>query len=371
MKIAYLSNGYTTHDDLFIKALDSGNHDIYFISLYLKDKSVINRSIDSDHVFILENANYSTESITDSLRKIFRSISPDLVHSGPLTTCGYFANLTDFQPLIVMSWGYDILIDYNTNSENKSRIKTALDNCSGFICDSKTIYKKSQEISSNINRIESLIIPWGTEPEIFFPNDELSSVRGKLGWQNNIVILSNRAWEPIYKIDIVLESFLYAYHRDSKLRLILIGSGSQAEFVKTFIKNNHLEDVCFLPGRLNHNSLPDYYNASDIYLSCSESDGTSVSLLEALSTDLLPIVTNIESNEEWVQHNSNGYLGELNNSVHFGNCILNGSKCIIEKTFFWKTKNREIAVNRANWKLNVISLLNYYESIKIKNPLHR
>ena len=46
--------------------------------------------------------------------------------------------------------------------------------------------------------------------------------------------------------------------------------------------------------------MPKWFRAADTYISCAQSDGTSVSLLEAMATGLPLIVTDIPSNREWV-----------------------------------------------------------------------
>jgi glycosyltransferase involved in cell wall biosynthesis len=50
------------------------------------------------------------------------------------------------------------------------------------------------------------------------------------------------------------------------------------------------------------------YRESDVYVSVSRSDSTSQSLLEAMAAGVLPIVTDIAGNREWVTHRREGYL---------------------------------------------------------------
>ena len=45
-----------------------------------------------------------------------------------------------------------------------------------------------------------------------------------------------------------------------------------------------------------------------IYISATKSDGTSLSLLEAMKLNCIPVVSNIVSNRSWILDGVNGYL---------------------------------------------------------------
>ena len=50
------------------------------------------------------------------------------------------------------------------------------------------------------------------------------------------------------------------------------------------------------------------YRAADLYLSASHSDGSSVSLMEALGCGLPVLVSDIPGNREWVTDGEQGWL---------------------------------------------------------------
>ena len=61
-------------------------------------------------------------------------------------------------------------------------------------------------------------------------------------------------------------------------------------------------------GQIAQNELEDILLKADIYISTSLSDSTSVSLLEAMASGLIPVVSNISGNREWVKEGGNGFL---------------------------------------------------------------
>jgi glycosyltransferase involved in cell wall biosynthesis len=58
--------------------------------------------------------------------------------------------------------------------------------------------------------------------------------------------------------------------------------------------------------------MADLLSQTDIYVSTSLYDGTSVSLLEAMGSGAFPIVTDIPSNREWISPGQNGFLVSVN-----------------------------------------------------------
>ena len=61
-------------------------------------------------------------------------------------------------------------------------------------------------------------------------------------------------------------------------------------------------------GRVSQADLPRWYRKSDLYVSPSHVDGSSVSLMEALACGLPALVSDIPANKEWVQEDRNGWL---------------------------------------------------------------
>ena len=79
----------------------------------------------------------------------------------------------------------------------------------------------------------------------------------------------------------------------------------------------HCFNIEFLPP-VSNDKISFYLNNSDVYISTSLSDGTSVSMLEAMACQLPIIVTDLPSSREWVKPNFNGFLPGKKNVVEIG-----------------------------------------------------
>ena len=142
----------------------------------------------------------------------------------------------------------------------------------------------------------------------------------------------------------------------------MLGSGSLQSKVKAFIAQHELEHAIYLVGRVSHDMLPSYFNESDLYVSCSYSDGTSVSLLEAMACGLPVIVTNLPSNREWVISQVNGWLVPPGDAQALSSTILEALEQE-GKTRLMAQANMSIARQKADWNKNFHILLEAYERL--------
>jgi glycosyltransferase involved in cell wall biosynthesis len=92
------------------------------------------------------------------------------------------------------------------------------------------------------------------------------------------------------------------------VRIILCGDDPLRNKFERFVKNCGIEDRVHFAGFVDNDGLPKYYNSADIYVSTSLSDGTSLSLLEAMASGLPVVVTDVPAIKEWVQDGKNGFV---------------------------------------------------------------
>ena len=67
--------------------------------------------------------------------------------------------------------------------------------------------------------------------------------------------------------------------------------------------------------------LPDMLAKADIYVSASRSDGTSLSLLEAMAAGAFPVVSDIPANREWLTGQGDGLLFDVDGDKMLADCL--------------------------------------------------
>lgn len=314
------------------------------------------------------------------LKRVIDEQKPDLIQAGPLHLSAYLVALTGFQPLVSMSWGYDLLYEAPRSEEVQQAIRTALQHSSAMVGDCNTI--RQLAISYGMPDEKIVTFPWGIDLEQFSPAVELESADAKhMPMTENqptvrpFVLLSTRNWEPIYGVEEIARAFVLAVQERPELRLIMLGSGSLAGRLHQILgvgadgytRADHekqpqpgvLDRVSF-PGLVDQQALVDYYRTADLYLSASHSDGTSISLLEAMACARPVLVSDIPGNREWVEPGVNGWWFPEGDHQVLAQAIIHAYDSR-ERLQAMGQAGRRIAEQRADWRQNFSQLFNAYE----------
>jgi glycosyltransferase involved in cell wall biosynthesis len=204
--------------------------------------------------------------------------------------------------------------------------------------------------------------PWGIDLEHFNPHSSALSLRQDLGWTENPILISTRTWEPLYCIDGLIHAFGMIRERHPAVRLILLGDGSQGPLIRGLISELNLDDYIHAPGRVGYELLSEYFCLSDIYVSSALSDGTSISLLEAMACGLPVVVAESYGNIEWVEPSKNGWLFSPGNpeslAIALDNALSNPSRRAA-----MKRSNVTHVARRADWNKNFPQLLRLFQRL--------
>jgi len=367
MRILYFSRDYTTHDHRFLASI-SERHEVFFLRLEADGIAYEKRPV-PDGVKVVawaggRNRFAAPESwlrLMPAYQRVIEEIRPDLVHAGPVQSCGFMSALSGFHPLLLMSWGSDMLIDSDRDEFWRWMTYQTLSRADLFACDSDEVSRRARAL---VGYPQDRIVqfPWGVDVSAFSPGEDRLRLRNRLGWQDCFLIISTRALEPNYGVDIVLEAFSRALHRDPKVRLVLAGDGSQAEQIRCCANDLNLSSFVYFAGMISQAEMPSYLRAADLYVSCAYSDGSSVSLLEAMACGLPVVVTDRPSNREWVIQGENGWLAKAGSSASFAQALLEAVALGALRRRI-SSQNRRIIERRADWKRNFDRLLAAYDRL--------
>lgn len=370
MKILYFSRDYTTHDRRFLLKLAQSEHEVWFLRLENDGIPYEQRPLPAGiHTLNWPGGQCQAKMperwirLLPALEQVIESVKPDLVHAGPIQSCGFMVAVIGFHPFLVMSWGSDVLVDADRDDFWRWISRYTLERSDVLLCDCQAVRAKVKQIASYTDD-QIVLFPWGIDLRQFYPGPDSLRLREIHGWQDCFVILSTRAWEPLYGIDILIEAFRKAYASNPKLRLVLLGTGSLAQEIRGKIAQYGLNKVIYCPGQMLHSMLPDIFRAADLYVSTAYSDGTSISLLEAMATELPVVVTDTPGNREWVSPRRNGWLVPAGNAEALADVLLEAARLRITARQQMGTVNRHIVEERANWDHNFLKLLEAYERLK-------
>jgi glycosyltransferase involved in cell wall biosynthesis len=318
MRILYFSRDYTSHDHRFLQALAKTEHKVYFLQLERRGHMLEDRPLPAEIEQLSWLGGRTLARLRDGprllfdLKRVIRQVKPDLIQAGPLQRAAFLAALTGFRPLLSMSWGYDLLVDANQNAAWRWATRFTLKHSDAMVGDCQTI--RQLAIAHGMLEERIVTFPWGIDLEHFAPPSPPpqentgfhSGIRSHLGeGENNdapapFVILSTRGWEPIYGVELIARAFVTAARQCPELKLIMLGNGSLAPMLHRIFAKGNVEEQVMFPGQVKYSELPRYYQMADLYVSASHSDGSSISLLEAMACGRPVLVSDIPGNREWV-----------------------------------------------------------------------
>ena len=211
--------------------------------------------------------------------------------------------------------------------------------------------------------LEFFQLPWGVELDNYkrLPQKKFRRLREKLGWTDSIVLISTRFWDSIYRIPTLIEAFTKIIERRKDVRLLLIGDGPLRSEVINRIKEKNIEEYIHIPGRIQEKELIIWYGSADLYVSSAISDGSSVSLLEAMACELPVIVNDGKGNNEWIINEYNGWLANCEDSNDLFNTLLKA----VSSREQWKKMgsiNRKRVIDNADWRNNLYTIISAYEN---------
>lgn len=242
------------------------------------------------HPLDTPDGNWPWFAAVPRVRRLVAELAPDIVHGHYVTSYGLWAAACGRPPLVLTGWGSDILV-----SPHRSRLVRAVTGWTLRRAD--LITADSQDMLDEIARYRPRAplhqIYWGADTEKFRPYPSTDPV---------FRIVSLRAWEPNYNIDVILDATarLRAAEPGAAIELHLLGGGPLEPRLRSTAQALGLDDIVQFHGRVDEDRLAQLVNRSHVSVSIPASDATSVALLESMASGLPVVVSDLPANRQWV-----------------------------------------------------------------------
>jgi glycosyltransferase involved in cell wall biosynthesis len=202
------------------------------------------------------------------------------------------------------------------------------------------------------------VSPMGVEQPFLRPltNRETHRTRG------GFTVISNRQLQPIYNISLLIRAIPIVIKEEPDTKFIIAGIGSERENLEKQVRGLNIGSSVQFLGWVTHEEMPKFLSQSDIYVSTSLDDGTSVSLLEAMACGTFPIVTDIPSNREWIADGDNGFLVPLEGEKFLAGKIVEAirNRDLIERS---RDKNSYLIKEKALWPVTIAKTKEIYKMV--------
>jgi glycosyltransferase involved in cell wall biosynthesis len=370
LTILFLSAASNVHTVRWVNSLVNEGHVVHLV--YLPNHSPSKHKIDKRvnlHVLNIGGqlgyyANYH------SLKKIYKTIRPDIVNAHYASGYGTLAHLANVKPLVLSAWGSDIY-----SFPNKSLLHSRLIQSNILFADKVTSSSlcMAEEIKKVVPRLNSdklSVIPFGIDLKTFHPKRFIRPNN------RHIVIGTIKTLKVNYRIDTLIDAIAILVNEvtpllRSVLQVEIYGDGPQKDKLQRMINDLGLKKIIHLRGAIPNTEVPKKLNAMDIFCVTSNHESFGVAVLEAMAMQLPVVATNVDGFREVMRGEPKGFLVPINDPVMVANklSILIANKSLRESM---GGAGRANVKKLYNWRKNVASMIElYHEVINTKNILTR
>jgi glycosyltransferase involved in cell wall biosynthesis len=243
-------------------------------------------------------------SARGAVRAELREFRPDVTVAHFLPNYGFLAALAGARPLLLVCWGSDLLLNATRTPLHRSRARYTLDRADLIHVDARVLTDAAVRLGARPERIWTRA--WGVDAASLSPACDWAARRGGVG--TPLRVLSTRLLEPLYDPESLLRGLGLLARRGVAFEATLAGDGPLRAALEDLARREGIAERVRFVGWVDQARLYALLREHHVYVSLSRSDSTSQSLLEAMAAGLLPVVSDIAGNREWVMHRRSGYL---------------------------------------------------------------
>lgn len=303
-----------------------------------------------------------------SVYHLLKMLQPNIIHFhylGGSSLYSLILNYFDLPVVVVTPWGSDI---YIKNVLKQLFVRKILKRADKIITTSRAMSKVIRE-SFGIDPAKIATYSWGIDITLFqpLPGEKKLALRAELNIpKSSFVIFSNRALAPLYRTELVIRAFSKARKIDEKLFLIVLEGppGDQEVMryrkrVKRLVKDAG-ESIRVLEGFISPEMMSKYLAVSDAVVSIPSSDQKSTSVLEALATCPVVILSNIPPYKELQEEGYEVIILPKVSEENLKEILLSVRSLPLSIQEQWLKKNYQLVAQQENWEIQATKIEQEY-----------
>jgi L-malate glycosyltransferase len=355
MRICYLCVGDFSHIGPYIKYFKSAGHDVHFISLSPgPDYEVKSYNVGFGTNYSRSKGKWKYPLSMLLARRLVRKLKPDVLHTHYVTSGGLAGVVCGFHPTITTVHGSDLNVGIKSQLW-RPLIKMVFNHADCI--NTCTEDQKRKVVSMGISETKIEVLTLGIDSSFFsFRPWKYEKASGPLR------LVTTRHLEAVYDHSTVVKAIALARSRGVDLRMTFVADGSLYKKLKAEVEALALTDLVTFLGGMNKDAIADILHEHDVFISSPLWDGISVALLEAMSSGLFPIASDIDVNSDWIKDGLTGFLHRVGDSASLADYIVR----------FWNDPsiaknaiavNRQVVIEHADTTTNMRKLEKIYSRL--------
>lgn len=259
------------------------------------------------------------------IKRYLKKSGTQILHSHYVNHGGFIGFATGFHPHLMSSWGCDVLNDPRKSKMLWMKTVLSIRAADGLLPVSHQLRERMLEMAGSHPRHE--VINWGVDMELF-KKTPLSRESVLKKWNldpDSQIVFSPRSLAPVYNLTLLLEAWLLVLKAKPRARLIMLRYRKEDDYEEKFL--NRVAELKLEPyidwiDKLSVPELAELYSVADAVASVARSDGTPMTLLEAMACEGIPVVSDLVSLREYVEHQVNGFVVNYQDPVSISEGII-------------------------------------------------
>jgi glycosyltransferase involved in cell wall biosynthesis len=286
-----------------------------------------------------------------------RRINPDVLHAHYVSDYGFLAAMSGRHPLVVTAWGSDLLLDPRQSAITRSLVRWVLSRADLVTYNAAQLGQEARAMGTPPERLLQVVMGVGNEML-----DALGT-RTVVPADREPVILSQRSLErDVYNVDILIKAMPAVLQRVPAARLVIGGDGALRASLEDLARHLDVARAVEFAGTATWpDGLAERLGQASVYVSVPSSDGTSVTLLEAMASGAYPIVSDLPGNREWID-GEGGTVIPVREVAPLADAIVSALNEPGRRSSAAQ-HNRELINQRGLWDVNMSRMEKAYRSL--------
>ena len=362
MKVALLSGASSIHTIRWANGLAEAGLEVHLISQQPQLEPMDARV--QVHILPFRGVlGYFT--MVPAVKKILKSIKPDIVNAHYASGYGTTARLVNYHPWVLSVWGSDVYDFPYTSPLHKWLVRKNLLAADKVASTSICMAEQTLSIAPKLSHIA--ITPFGVDTVYY---DSLTTSLANRDANLPITIGTVKTLAPLYGIDILIKAFeillknLSQTHPEieKSLRLRLVGGGPQELELKALTLQLGISKRIDFVGRVDSSQVPVELEKLDIYVALSRQESFGVAIIEAGAAGRPVVVSNAGGLPEVVLEGQTGIVVPKENPQAAADAI---SKLVLDRDLRIQMgeAGKQHVVDTYDWSACINTMTNLYEKI--------
>lgn len=301
MRICFISVGAFAHTGSYLDHFHAAGHEVHFIALSPSPPRCVptyDLGLGGRYSGVQGKWKYPISMLC--ARRLVRRLKPDIVHTHFATSGGLAGLICGFYPTVVTAHGTDLTVGM-TSMIWRRLLKAVFEQAACVNTVSSDLTRMA--VSLGVARAKVVELTPGVDTARF-SWAERPALRG----DSALRLVCTRRLEPVFDHGTILEALSILRAKGVPFKMTFAGDGSLRGVLEARVERLGLGAAVTFLGAVPGDAMPALLREHDVFLSASRADGASLSLLEAMSAGLFPVVSRIPANEAWLEHGAGGFL---------------------------------------------------------------